>query len=207
MSSLSRDPEKRPAAYERFTQAYERGNPPWDTNIAPPELVAAVEGPGALPAGRALDLGCGTGTNSLYLALHGWDVTGIDFIASAIEFACEKQRHAGTRAGKARFLVGDVTNLDVLGLEAGYTLLFDLGCLHSIDVPARARYAQGVTQMAAPGALFLLYGFMPNQLVENNLTRPEIQALFGSAFTLERVVESLDRPGITAAWYWLRRRS
>ncbi|HLW00592.1 MAG TPA: class I SAM-dependent methyltransferase [Ktedonobacterales bacterium] len=206
MSSFPRDPAERPAPYERFTEAYDRGNPPWDTNIAPPELVEAVEGPGALDVGQALDLGCGTGTNCLYLARQGWEVTGIDFIANAIRLASEKLRHAGSLAGKVRFLVGDVTNLDALGLEPGYTLLFDLGCLHSIDLLARVRYAQGVTRLAAPGGLFLLYGFMPNQLIDNHLTRAEVQALFEPAFTLERAVESLDRPGVPASWYWLRRK-
>jgi len=205
MSSFPRDPAERPAPYERFREAYERGNPPWDTTIAPPELVEAVEVPRALEAGRALDLGCGTGTNSLYLARQDWEVTGIDFIADAIGLAREKLRHTGSLAGKVRFLVGDVTDLDALGLEPGYTLLFDLGCLHSINMLARARYAQGVTRLAAPGALFLLYGFMPNQLIDNHLTRDEVQALFEPAFTLERAVESLDRPGVPASWYWLRR--
>lgn len=207
MSSLFPDPQDRPASYDRFLQAYESGNPPWDTNIAPPELVAEVEGPQARPAGRALDLGCGTGTNSLYLASHGWDVTGIDFIPSAIEQACEKQRGAGQLSGTVHFSVGDVAQLDALKLEAGYSLLFDLGCLHSLEESARGRYAHGVAQLAAPGALFLLYGFLPNQLIPNCLTRSEVQALFGSAFTLECVVESLDRPGISAAWYWLHRTS
>ena len=207
MSSLFPDPEARPASYDRFLQAYEGGNPPWDTQITPPELVAQVEGPQARPTGRALDLGCGTGTNSLYLASHGWNVTGIDFISSVIEQAREKQRGADQLAGTVHFLVGDVTQLDEFKLEPGYTLLFDLGCLHSIEQSARDRYARSVTQLAAPGALFLLYGFMPNQLLPNRLTRSEIQALFGPAFTLERAVESLDRPGIPAAWYWLHRTS
>lgn len=65
MSSLFPDPEDRPSSYDRFLQAYESGSPPWDTNITPPELVAEVEGPQARTSGRALDLGCGTGTNSL----------------------------------------------------------------------------------------------------------------------------------------------
>lgn len=205
MSSLFPDPQDRPASYDRFLQAYEGGNPPWDTKITPPELVAEIEGPQAKPAGRALDLGCGTGTNSLYLASHGWDVTGIDFIPSAIEQAREKQRSADQLSGTVHFLVGDVTQLDALKLEAGYTLLFDLGCLHSLEEPARVRYAHGVAPLAAPGALFLLYGFLPNQVLPNRLTRSEVQTLFGPAFTLERVVESLDRPGIPAAWYWLHR--
>lgn len=98
-----------------------------------------------------------------------------------------------------------MTQLDALKLEPGYTLLFDLGCLHSLEESARVRYARGVAQMAAPGALFLLYGFQPNELLPTKLMRSEVQGLFGPAFTLERVVESLDRPGIPAAWYWLHR--
>jgi len=203
MASFTPDPQDRPASYDRFLQAYEGGNPPWDTKITPPELVEQVEGPQARSAGRALDLGCGTGTNSLYLASHGWNVTGIDFIPSAIEQAWEKQRGADQLSGDAHFLVGDVTQLDALKLESGYTLLFDLGCLHSIEESARGRYARGVAQVAAPGALFLLYGFLPNELLPNRLTRAEVQTLFGPAFTLARVVESLDRPGIPSAWYWL----
>ncbi len=46
-----------------FRLAYVIGFKPWDSGVPPPELVSVVEGPGALPPGRALDLGCGTGTN------------------------------------------------------------------------------------------------------------------------------------------------
>src|SRR5579885_2975421 len=91
-----------------FTIMYWRGRPPWDTGISPPELVEAIEGPQALPPGRALDLGCGTGTNALYLARHGWQVTGIDFAAPAIEQARRKAQAAGTPPGTVRFIRGDV---------------------------------------------------------------------------------------------------
>ena len=58
--------------------------PPWDSGLTPPELFAFLNDH---PAGRAIDLGCGTGTNIITLARLGWQVTGLDFIPKAIEQA------------------------------------------------------------------------------------------------------------------------
>ncbi|TEU17501.1 MAG: methyltransferase domain-containing protein, partial [Anaerolineales bacterium] len=61
-----------------FDLRYLLGRPPWDTEVTPPEVVELIEGEGLSP-GRALDLGCGTGTNCIYLVRHGWEVVGVDF--------------------------------------------------------------------------------------------------------------------------------
>ena len=66
---------------------------PWDTGITPPEIVAVIES-GKVPIGRALDLGCGTGTNAMYLAQHGFTVTAIDVSRRAIALAKRKSRSA-----------------------------------------------------------------------------------------------------------------
>jgi SAM-dependent methyltransferase len=66
----------------------------WDDRYASKELVWGT-GPNAfLPPlvqgirpGTALDVACGEGRNSLWLAEQGWDVTGIDFSPVAIEKA------------------------------------------------------------------------------------------------------------------------
>ncbi len=199
------DPIHSSITYDRYVQAYQRGTPRWDSGITPPELVAVVEGVGAMVPGTALDLGCGTGTNSLYLARHGWRVTGVDFVPAALELAGARQSAAAGLPGELRFLLGDVTRLDALGLEQDYTLLFDLGCLHSIETSDRMRYAEGIARLALPQALFLFYGFLPNEQTNNSLTYEEVEALFEPAFTIEQVVESQDRPDLRAVWYWLRR--
>lgn len=46
-----------------------------------PRLVAEVA---SLRPGRALDAGCGHGAETLWLALHGWQVTAVDFSESAL---------------------------------------------------------------------------------------------------------------------------
>ena len=73
-----------------YAVAYRTGRTPWDTGITPPEVVELVDGPSALPPGRALDLGCGTGTNVRYLAVHGWDVVGVEADVRAFDAARER---------------------------------------------------------------------------------------------------------------------
>ncbi len=125
--------------------------PPWDTGVSPPELLDFLA---QHPPGRALDLGCGTGTNVITLAQRGWQVTGVDFAPRAIRLARRKARRAGV---KARFLVDDVTRLQ--GVEPPFDLILDMGCFHGLSAPAQEKYRQKVEQLLAPGGHFLLYVF------------------------------------------------
>ncbi len=106
----------------------------WKRDAPPAELIALVEGSRALPAGRALDLGCGTGTDTIYLATHGWDVTGVDLTPKALAAA---RRNAA--AGVApRLINGDVTRLTDLGVGDGSTLLAD-SAKHGAQKPKARR--------------------------------------------------------------------
>lgn len=187
-----------------FRAAYLLGFKPWDSGVSPPELVSFV---GATSAGKALDLGCGTGTNSVYLAQHGWDTTGVDFVPRAIAAAKQKASRAGVAP---RLLVGDVTRLTQLGIGDGYSLLLDLGCFHSIPDEGRDAYVRGVTQVAAPGATMLLFCF-----IRANGSRPvgprgiasgEVRKRFSTGWDV--AAEQAGRPiaGYDAAWYTLRKR-
>ena len=191
-----------------FSLMYRRGRAPWDTGVTPPELVEAVEGPHPEPPGYALDIGCGTGTNTLYLARHGWQAIGIDFAEPAIRLANRKLRESKDLTGSARFVRMDATKLASARPDTRCSLLLDLGCFHGIPVDSRAGYVQGVTRWAAPNALYLLYSFGPRDIGGRSagMTPEDVRWIFAPAFTVERVVQGTDTGrGFSSAWYWLRR--
>src|SRR3954469_25668507 len=105
LASTPRDQEEE-SVYRALEVYYRAGKAPWDTGVTPPELVDLVEGHEALPPGRALELGCGTGTNATYLARHGWEVVAVDLIDRAVDQAREKAAAAGVTV---RLLHGDAT--------------------------------------------------------------------------------------------------
>ena len=191
-----------------FSLSYRSGFTPWDTGITPPELVEVIEGAPSLQAGYALDIGCGSGTNCLYLAQHGWKVTGVDFAGPAIQRARAKARAMGIATPHVQFIQGDATKLAQLGIHEPFALVLDMGCLHSIPAERRSRYVQGVSKLTAPGALFLLYAFGPRQSSHRpvGMDESEVGSLFGDTFIVERVVHGHDRRGGDSAWYWLRRK-
>jgi SAM-dependent methyltransferase len=136
--------------------AYRCGLGPQPSDVPDHRLVELVEGPNRLAPRRALDLGCGTGRNALYLAKHGWETVGVEMVGSAVEAA---RRKAAAQALPIQFVQGDVTRLEDLGVGAEFTLLMDGGCYHMIAADRRAAYADSVTRVAAPGARLIIVGF------------------------------------------------
>ena len=143
----------------RYRVMYRIGFAPWDTDSVPQELRDLVEASDAPPPGRALDLGCGTGTQAVYLASCGWETTAIDAVPRALSAARERARSSGVEVD---FRQADVGRLAALGLEPGYALVFDRGCFHDLPPRTRDGYVRGVAGLAAPGAEFLMLTFAPN---------------------------------------------
>lgn len=187
-----------------FWLAYRRGRTPWDTNQTPPELVQTIEGPEALSQGRALDLGCGTGTNVIYLARHGWQAVGVDFVEQAIHKAREKAKNAGILA---EFHTGDVTQLEALeGLSGSFDLALDIGCFHSLTPEGQSRYAAGLVRRLRPGATYLLYAWAPSgkHNVWGGISPQQVATAFAPGLKVKRVQQGEDR-GRPSAWYWLKK--
>ncbi len=177
---------------------------PWDTGITPPEIVAMIES-GKVPIGRALDLGCGTGTNAIYLAQHGFSVTAIDVSRRAIALAQRKTRSAQL-TDRVQYERGDVTLLRRWVLGQSIDFAYDIGCFHNLKAEARQRYVSALTGVLKPGGIYMLYAFEP-QADRLGVALDEIAALFDRAYRLDGMRRGADRGGRGSAWYTLIKRN
>jgi len=194
----------------RYFWSYLRGKPPWDSRVVPPEIqdwIEAVEAGGIAP-GRALDLGCGTGTTALYLGAHGWETVGVDYMHLPIWEARRRARQHKLNQ-RVRFYVGDVTRLSFLPDHPPFDLAVDVGCLHNLDAEQQRSYASHLTRLLAPGATYLLYAFMPHL---NRIGQPTgidsegLERLLHPAFELINFTLGQDSVApIASGWYNLRR--
>ena len=175
-----------------FRTFYQLGFTPWDGHPIATSLRSLVEGSADEPAltpGRALDVGCGTGDTSIYLAQHGWQVTGVDFVAKALGKARAK---AYAAAMDIDFRQADATRLSTEGVGAGFGLIVDQGCLHAISGDGRDKYVREVTAVAAPDARLLLVEFTPGGSIGvPGIDQAEIERRFAEAWTL---VSTGDQP-------------
>jgi cyclopropane fatty-acyl-phospholipid synthase-like methyltransferase len=181
---------------------------PWELGPRA-ELVELVE-TGRLRPGRAIDLGCGTGANAVFLARHGFEVTGVDFAPAALAKA---RAMAGAAGVRVRFVEDDLTGFrHDLG---HFDVLVDYGTLDDLSAAKRDRYVRSVVPLAGPGARFLLWCFewRPRRadrwLRFDPMAPGEVAARFGTAFDVERIAGSARErwrliPG-TAAYLMARK--
>ncbi len=179
-----------------FNVFYRLGFTPWDGHPLAKGFRDLIEGSGdsaALPTGRALDVGCGTGDSSIYLAQHGWQVTGVDFVPKALDKARAKARACNVAID---FVPADVTRLSHAGVGDGFELIVDNGCLHGMSDEDRGAYVREMTTIAAPNARLSLVAFKPGGPIGvPGIGQAEIERRFSSAWAL---LSAADEPAATA---------
>jgi len=127
---------------------------PWNSETPPDALVELVESKRVLPC-RAVDLGCGAGNYTIYLAAHGFDMTGVDSSPAAIRIATENARQQGVRC---RFIVADLIG-DLHEVQEHFDFAVDWEFLHHIFPDDRESYVRNVARILNRGARYLSMSF------------------------------------------------
>lgn len=196
-----------------YDALYRRGAP-WEG--APRAEVVDLLGsgrlaPGLLTGRRALDVGCGSGDDSLLLADHGFDVTGVDF--SAVALARARQR-AGGRAD-VRFVEADLFALPGPVTAEPYNLILDSGTADDFPPGKRRELAGVLTRLAHPGTVLVMWCFSaapetapwisvsgPSRVFGLGIQPDEVGALFAGHWDIEALPAE---PGAMSATWWMTR--
>lgn len=134
----------------------------------------------------ALDVGCGTGTDAIFLAQKGFEVTGIDISKEAIKRAKKKAKKAKV---KVNFVVGDVFNMPFK--DESFKFVNDNGCLHLLDKKGWKKFIKEVYRVMKIGGKFLLKCFSdkepPNPKIPYRLSKEEIREYFLPLFDIQYI--------------------
>ena len=133
----------------QFESHYQAKTTPWDIARADFNLIETVTRK-PVQSCKALDIGCGTGHNSIWLARQGFAVTGVDVSETAIQKARE---NAAAADAFCRFQLGVFLEDDIPGVPFGF--IFDRGCWHLLDAPGRKQFAEKAAQYLKAEGLWL----------------------------------------------------
>lgn len=190
------------ALIERWDRAYRQGaRAPWDTGRPSSDLRQAIAEKWVTP-GRALELGCGTGTNAVYLAQSGFDVTAMDLAPTALAIARQKAAAAGV---KVRWLWADVLNPPTYLPK--FDFVYDRGCYHGVRRTSAQEYVETLRRVTHPGSLVLILAGNANEPGAGGpprVTEQEVRADFSQDFEILRLdttrfdTPAADRQGALA---------
>lgn len=180
-----------PEPIRDWNQRYVDSDTPWDSGTASEELVRLLDEFKIDPC-RVLELGCGTGTNAVYLAGRGFDVTAVDISPLAIDKAKQRATGAGVNVD---FRVADLTGPpDALSTSGPFPLVFDRGVYHTLRREHLDEFLATVSALTASGSQYIILAGNANDPGDPDDGPPRVHDYelcreLGDLFTLRQLRE------------------
>ncbi|MDI9396266.1 MAG: class I SAM-dependent methyltransferase [Candidatus Pacebacteria bacterium] len=185
-----------------FAGMYAEGIPPWQIDRPQPEVIQLLEN--WKFESPVLDLGCGTGDNTIELARRGLVVKGLDAVPEALERARKKTEQAGLKQSP-EFVLADALRLVESGLKVRTVL--DCALFHTFSDEERKEYIRGLEAVLSPGGRLHILSFSEletRQPGPRRLSLSEITGSFGAGWRVEDSVRcrywDRVRPDGAHAW-------
>jgi len=146
---MGRSSNKKASGIVDWDAMYREGTPSWETGVPSAELIRVLD-EGLVPPGTALDLGCGTGADAVYLARRGFELTAIDSSPTALERARTRAAREGV---SIRFLLGDAFRF--AQTAESFDFVYEAGLYHFVRRTDLDRYLDLLWRVTRPGSYYL----------------------------------------------------
>ena len=183
-----------------YELAYRIGFTPWEKAATHPAAASHIhtlfdreKQRLPVPIGRALDVGCGNGYWSVELAKRGWEVVGIDLVATAVRRA---RRLVAQTHVNVKIVQGDITLLRGVGVGVNFRLVWDFGTIHGLTPEQRAAAGHEIDSVTTPDAIVLLLAWTPGRraLLPHGMNRDDVLSMLPGWHITEE--EPFDASGL-----------
>ncbi|UCE09123.1 MAG: class I SAM-dependent methyltransferase [Candidatus Thorarchaeota archaeon] len=166
---------------------------PWDV-CHPQRAIVELVKRREIIGNRVLDVGCGAGENSIYLAEQGFSVLGIDFTPEAVEIA---RRRAEKHDVYVEFFLGDVFELEEYFGEGEFESVVDSALYHTVSIEDVPRYIRQISTVLLGGGGYYMLCFSekeppgrgPRRVTKSEI-RDSLSASFDIAYIRDTLIES-----------------
>lgn len=132
-----------------------KGSPPWEINSMQPAIAEIQKDKDFLSP--VLDVGCGYGANSQYLADKGYQVSAIDYLPEVIQMAKEKNFHPN-------LIFNEIDIFEMKESLSIYSTILDSATFHGFSNSERKKYADLLRTYARKGAHIYIIGFSDKEI-------------------------------------------
>ncbi|MBN9389432.1 MAG: methyltransferase domain-containing protein [Chloroflexi bacterium] len=170
-----------------WEERYQDNLTPWDLGEPAPPMVDFLASPQAPTTGRVVVPGCGRGHEALLLAAHGFEVLGLDFAPSAVEY-CRQQAHSRGLDDRASFERHDLFRLPP-SFNAAFDYAVEHTCFCAIDPSLRPNYARTIHDILKPGGKLWAVFWAHNREggPPYRTSAEEVRHLFSPLFEIEHL--------------------
>jgi cyclopropane fatty-acyl-phospholipid synthase-like methyltransferase len=162
----------------------------WTAGTANPEIINLVY-EGVIPVGsKILEIGCGLGSESVFMAARGMDVTALDISEAAVN---RGKQIADAYGIHVNWIAADLLETDLFNED--FDILTDQGCFHHMHENERELYMKKVVKYLKPGGMFILRSFsdkIPGGPQPRRVSSDDMISTFHKHFKLEHMERILS---------------